>query len=389
VFCQLDALKKCRKKKALVEALGTLPKTLDDTYERILTSIEKDYEKEACRALIWLAFSQRPLRIEELAEAAVVDLNQSTDFDPEERLHDPCNNIIEILGSLVTISSKGVSSNASDDSSDSDLDFTRNDTGVHLTDLTGKEIRLAHFSVKEYLLSDRIGISSASGFRASSVEADQFISENCLLYILHYDKSDSKTTSPKDLEYFPLLQYACKFWYIHAKSIPVGSRKSIDPVIFRLFLSDTALVAWLRVHRPDRGPQNPFEISEIVSLPLYYSSFIGLEAVVRLLLEYKADVNAKNSDGWTVLRSAASRGHEAVARLLLEYKADVNAKSSDGWTALHSAASIGHEAVARLLLEYKADVNAKNNRGRTALHIAAGQGHEAVVRLLEATKESR
>jgi ankyrin repeat protein len=51
---------------------------------------------------------------------------------------------------------------------------------------------------------------------------------------------------------------------------------------------------------------------------------------------------------------AAEKGHEAVVRLLLEAKADVDAKiESYGETALQLAAEEGHEAVVRLLLEAK------------------------------------
>jgi ankyrin repeat protein len=45
-----------------------------------------------------------------------------------------------------------------------------------------------------------------------------------------------------------------------------------------------------------------------------------------------------------------------VVKLLLEAKADVNAKASDGQTALHRAAGNGHEAVVKLLPEAKVDV---------------------------------
>lgn len=207
MFCQLDALKRCKNKSALVKALESLPKTLDDTYARILTSIEEDYQQEARRALIWLAFSKRPLRIQEVAEAAVVDPELSPPFDPEDRLHDPCNNILEILGSLVTISLKGVTSDA-DDNSSSGWGSALDDTD---DDLPSKEIRLAHFSVKEYLLSDRIQNGSASKFGATSLEADHFISGSSLLYILHYGESDSKTTSLKDLECFPLCNTRVNF----------------------------------------------------------------------------------------------------------------------------------------------------------------------------------
>jgi hypothetical protein len=378
VFCQLDTLKRCRKKKTLLEALESLPKTLDDTYERILTNIDKDYQEEARRALMWLAFSLRPLRIEEVAEAAVVDPERDTPFDPEERLHDPCNDIVEILGSLVTVSWKSVSGDASSDASASVWDAVSDSTSGGRP---GEDIRLAHFSVKEYLLSDRIEKSSASGFKATSVEADYFISASCLLYILHYDGSDSKATSPDDLECFPLLQYACEFWYTHAKFIPVESRESIDCISSKFFLSDTALAAWLQVHRPNLI-QEPFSFWEEASLPLYYASYIGLEAVVRVLLEHKAEVDAKDRYGRMALHGAAARGREAVVRVLLEYKADVDAKDRYGRTALLWAANRGHGVVVRLLLEHKADVGAKDRYGRTALLLAAEGGHGAVVQLL-------
>jgi ankyrin repeat protein len=49
---------------------------------------------------------------------------------------------------------------------------------------------------------------------------------------------------------------------------------------------------------------------------------------------------------------AAENGHEAVVRLLLQKGADVNAKNGyDGWRALCRAAEKGHEVVVRLLLE--------------------------------------
>ena len=42
-------------------------------------------------------------------------------------------------------------------------------------------------------------------------------------------------------------------------------------------------------------------------------------------------------------------------RLLLEAKANVDAKANDGRTALHWAAENGHEAVVKLLLEKGAE----------------------------------
>ena len=156
---------------AIRRSLKNLPKTLDDTYARILTNIDEDYEQEARRALLWLAFSERPLDIDEVAEAAVVNPHSDRPFDPEERLRDS-HAVLEILTSLVTVSPIV---NAS---------YSR--TWI---------VRLAHFSVKEYLLSDRIQNGPASKFSATDVAANEFIAKSCLQYIFHYDESDSKSTS--------------------------------------------------------------------------------------------------------------------------------------------------------------------------------------------------
>jgi ankyrin repeat protein len=365
VFCQLDALKKCKTRATLLNALKTLPRTLGDTYARILKNIDEEYQQHAQRALLWLAFSGRPLRIEEVAEAAVVDPRLSPPFNPEERLIDPRINILEILGSLVTISSMSVSRKVSGDN------------------LPIEELSLAHFSVREYLTSERIQCSEASRFGTTDVGAHTFIAESCLQYIFHYDESDFKATSTKDLEDFPLLRYTCEFWYTHVKLIPLGSQKPIELVILKLFLSSTVLLSWLRIHCPTQPWLKPFEDSDAIGTALYHASNIGLQAVVQALLEEEANVNAKAEYGFTALHKAAYNGHEAVVQLLLEYEADIDAKPDNDYTALHQAAIKGHKAVLQLLLEHKADVNAKNNYdGETALYTAAYKGHEAVVQLL-------
>jgi len=130
---------------------------LDETYERILNSIEDEDQQYARRALVWLAFSIRPLHIEELAEAAVVDPQMNPPFDPGERFIDPPNNILEILSSLVIVPSISDSSDDSDDSGDSDGSDSKDSTrawssGTKDAGHTPEAIKLAHFSVKEYNL---------------------------------------------------------------------------------------------------------------------------------------------------------------------------------------------------------------------------------------------
>lgn len=136
VICQLDSLKKCLTPSDVRKALKSLPKTLDETYARILLSIDEEHQPKAIAALHWITYSRQPLRIEELAEAVVIDPKADPPFNPGDRLPDP-RWLIEILSSLIVISQRP-------------LFF--NPPGWVEPD-EAEEIRLAHFSVKEYLNS--------------------------------------------------------------------------------------------------------------------------------------------------------------------------------------------------------------------------------------------
>ena len=103
-------------------------------------------------------------------------------------------------------------------------------------------------------------------------------------------------------------------------------------------------------------------------------------ARVALLLEAGANPNAKNLVGATPLFAAVVAGWEHT-RLMLDKGADVNARTGTGATALMAAA--GRDArIAALLIEKGADVKARTKRGETALSNAATGGFVETARLL-------
>ena len=91
---------------------------------------------------------------------------------------------------------------------------------------------------------------------------------------------------------------------------------------------------------------------------------------MQLLLETNADANRKGGkDGRAPLDEAAKNGHEAVVRLLLEAKPDINVTDSLGETPLFQSSDRGAEVVMQILLEAKAQVDTKEIVcGKTALH---------------------
>ncbi len=60
-------------------------------------------------------------------------------------------------------------------------------------------------------------------------------------------------------------------------------------------------------------------------------------AAVQAAVALGGDVRAKNKGGRTALHGAANQGAGNVLRFLVEQGADINAKDSDGWTPLWTA----------------------------------------------------
>ena len=116
--------------------------------------------------------------------------------------------------------------------------------------------------------------------------------------------------------------------------------------------------------------------------PLHLAVEYGHEDVAKLLLSYRADIEAEAYGGWTPLLNAVFGGHRDLVELLLKNKADVNVRADNGFTPLHWAAQFGQKEVVELLLANHADVNAKANDGKTPLRAAQSFSHKEVVKLL-------
>jgi len=99
--------------------------------------------------------------------------------------------------------------------------------------------------------------------------------------------------------------------------------------------------------------------------------------VMKVLIRAGADINTKNSNGWTALMYAASRNNKEAVKMLISAGADVNAKTSDGWTALMKAAHslLNPKEIVKNLISAGADINAKDNNGWTATMRMAKSRH--------------
>ncbi|XP_078460508.1 ankyrin repeat and SOCS box protein 7 isoform X1 [Lampetra planeri] len=116
--------------------------------------------------------------------------------------------------------------------------------------------------------------------------------------------------------------------------------------------------------------------------PLHVAASYGHEHVLRLLLNYGADVDAQNGKGLSALVLAVMRERESCVRALLDRRADIRANHD---LALFSAVLRGSDTICRLLLQRGADPRASRPcDGLTPLHVAALRDDAACSRLLHA-----
>ena len=118
---------------------------------------------------------------------------------------------------------------------------------------------------------------------------------------------------------------------------------------------------------------------------------LGETEAIRRLLAGGADIEERGGILRTSpLQWAARNGQAAVVLLLLEFGADVSAKDKTGWTALHWSAYQGREEISLLLLQHGAEASVKDYvLGETPVELAASQYHHQLVAMLKAEAVSR
>jgi len=153
--------------------------------------------------------------------------------------------------------------------------------------------------------------------------------------------------------------------------------KQLRDILHAVSVGDEAAVGDLLARRADANAAD-----DKGNTLLHTAARQGYVEIAKLLLDHDADVNATNSDGYTPLHLAARDGRSDAASALLERDADVNAKDDRGFTPMYLACRLGRGEIASQLLDHNADVSAKDSRGYSPLHVARKSGHTEIARLL-------
>ena len=279
---------------------------------------------------------------------------------------------------------------------------------IAIVDDDGSQVvQFSHFSVKEYLTSDRLANASGavSRYYILPESAHTILAQACLGVLLRLDDHVDEDNG-RDI---PLAYYAAEYWVDHAQFKDVSSW--IRETMEYFFDADKPhYAAWLRLHdidifwdlfRPGTMPCGG---------PLYYASLCGFYdlakhlavkqpghvnarggqmasplgaaisrnylQVAELLHENGADIHIRDRDGWLLLHSTSLDGSVDCVRWLLDHGVDANAQEDLGWTPLHMAICNQHLEIVQILLEHNADIQAQTDRGEVALHLAAGPNED-------------
>ncbi|KAK0721573.1 Pfs, NACHT and ankyrin domain protein [Lasiosphaeria miniovina] len=335
-FCQLESLSRCRHEAGMEKALTSLPLNLDETYRRMIESIPPELKSDEIRLLQFLLHSERPLKLAEAVEVIATQIgNESRGFNKKRRLF--CEtDVLDYCPSLVAV--------------------------VQATD---KELHLAHFLVKEYLLNNN---------QLKITSANISITQTCLTYLTDIEGNY------EEIEWnFPLAQFAAEVWTSHAAS--VKSSEEIVRVIIRFLEDEITFQRWRRLYQDSKARfEYPYHRPE--GSQLYYTCLTGLALVAQYFITKGADVNAQGGYYGNALQAASAQGHQEIVKLLLAKNADVNAQGGYYGNALQAASARGHQEIVKLLLAKNADVNAQGGENGNALQAASAEGHQEIVKLL-------
>jgi ankyrin repeat protein len=128
------------------------------------------------------------------------------------------------------------------------------------------------------------------------------------------------------------------------------------------------------------------DISNDGETPLHTAAWLQDREMVTLLLDQgHAAINGRAGKlSVTALHAAASRGDAAMVRLLLEHKADINAMDKSGFTPLLNAAEKGDMAIVEILAEQGANLAARTLQDGCAFALAAGSTNRLLLEWLMA-----
>lgn len=366
------------------------------------------HRRHTIRILQFLVHSKYPPRLDELVDAIAVKTTGATLFNPNDRLPDP-REITRYCSGLVVVGKERTEDSGVTRDEYSEFSYINDDEysefGYDDDSKSTDTLQLAHYSVKEWLTSNRLEKDMARSL--SKVNASASIAKICLAYIIQVGRNVTPHGKLLLSKPYPLIHYARRYWNEGPdKTEEEASSETLRQLILE-FLSCENAFKLFHSYKNDGLPL----FQDILPSKLHWAVFRGLVHTVQNLLRNGADANCVidtwgshisravnhnkvkiaqvlidnganvNEMNWdkTLLSLAASNDYEEMVKMLLRNGADINLGTH---TALHNAANRGCRGIVQVLLDNGAKIDAVDEFGNTALICAANNGHERIVQTL-------
>ena len=320
----------------------------------MLKEIGKTNEFYALRLLQCLTVASRPLFVEELAEILALDFGADEglpELKENWRSKDQQDAVLSMCPGLIVV----------------------------VPDEDRHVVQFSHFSVKEFLTSDRLATSSLdiSHLHIIPESAHIVVAKACLGILLQSTDGDP---DPHDS---PLFGYATWSWVNHARFKKVwthvedGIRRMFDP-------AKPHLRPWLQ-YSFIQGSQffQGYNLDKHSGSPLYYASLCGFrDMAAHLISQNPQYVTGPFGRNPTPLAAALHRGDLDIAKLLYEAGADLDIRNNTNMTLLHAVSEAGSVDIASWLFDHSAYPTIHIKAAAKLLHLAVenrDQGHRVTI----------
>ena len=236
----------------------------------------------AKRALSWLMFSKRQLRLHELSIAVAIEPEDRV-FDDDKKF-DNDEMTLQICGSLVKLHSKS------------------------------SIVEFGHFSVRQYLSLKILPDGTENIYYLDPIKSTEEICKACLTYLSHapFAEGPCRNRNEYKRRVFdnPFLLYAGLYWPRHARDMTTTFD---DEPILDFLMNKSVLLSWaqvwdmyneewsethiIRQHSIHDIPWTDSNIDENMPLALYFAALFGFESATQSLLKRSANINGP-CDGW-------------------------------------------------------------------------------------------
>jgi ankyrin repeat protein len=284
------------------------------------------------------------LRVEELAEVLAIDFDAAAhggipQFNPNWRWADHHQAVLSTCSSLIAIVDDGDS----------------------------KVVQFSHYSVKEFLTSDRLGRSSGdiSRYHILLEPAHTILAQACLGVLVRVRLVDPEWVTNFDDEIgIPLVKYAARHWVDHAQFKNVASLIR-DAMVYFFDADRQHWASWGWIQQIDEEWQYFGSGLAVHGSPLYYASLGGFyDLAEHLVVKHPEQINARSGLMQTPLVAALAGEHFELAELLYRHGAEVDVRDNTGSTPLCVVCAPEESEdpdMVRWLLNHGADVNSRTN----------------------------